>query len=95
MSQPQRDQRSQLRERVADMLAENDAAGSGPVSRDEYIADADAVLGLVGAEADALAYEVIRLRNIIGDLYVARGGNRWELYTAIKRAFRSSTREHA
>jgi hypothetical protein len=37
-----------MRERVADMLADNDAAGSGPVSREEYLADADALLNLVG-----------------------------------------------
>jgi hypothetical protein len=36
-----------LRERVADMLAENDAAGTGPVSRSEYLADADALIALV------------------------------------------------
>lgn len=29
-----------------------------------------------------------RLRGIIGGLYVARGGSRWDLYEAIKRAFR-------
>lgn len=36
------------------MLAENDAAGTGPVSRGEYLADADALLGLVGGEVELL-----------------------------------------
>ncbi len=54
-----------LRERVADMLAENDAAGGGPVSRGEYLADADALLSLVGSRETELA-EALR------DLVAAR-----------------------
>jgi len=38
-----------LRDCVADMLAENDAAGTGPLSRQEYLDDADALLALVAA----------------------------------------------
>lgn len=38
-----------LRERVADMLAENDACGPGPVSRQEYLDDADALIALIEA----------------------------------------------
>jgi hypothetical protein len=36
---------------------------------------------------DATRAENERLRGIIGGLYVARGGSRWELYAAIRRAF--------
>jgi hypothetical protein len=38
---------SALREKVADALAHNDACGPGPVSRGEYLADADALLSLI------------------------------------------------
>lgn len=40
-----------LRDRVADMLAENDSAGPGPVSRSEYLDDARAILDLVVTDA--------------------------------------------
>lgn len=36
--------------RVADMLAYNDACGPGPVSRSEYLADAEAVLRAAAGE---------------------------------------------
>lgn len=41
-------------------------------------------------DIEALGAEVERLRGLIGELYVGRGGNRFDLYNAIKRAFRDS-----
>lgn len=38
-----------LREKIADELAHNDECGSGPLSRQEYLDDADALLGLIQA----------------------------------------------
>lgn len=46
---------SDLRERVADTLAHNDACGAGPVSRSEYLADADVLIALIAPEHDRLA----------------------------------------
>lgn len=51
-----------LPERMADMLAENDACGPGPVSRDEYVADARALLGLIQAEGCAVLPQADLLR---------------------------------
>lgn len=47
------------------------------------------------SEEAADRIEIQRLRNLIGELYVARGGSRIELYAAIKRAFREATRADA
>lgn len=43
-----------LRDVLADELARNDACGTGPVSRGEYLADADALIRIV-REHDAQA----------------------------------------
>jgi hypothetical protein len=49
-----------LRERVAGMLAENDKAGTGPLSRGEYLDDADALINLVRqAEPEPVSVEPV------------------------------------
>jgi len=40
-------ERAGVREKVADALAYNDACGPGPVSRAEYLADADAIIATI------------------------------------------------
>jgi hypothetical protein len=41
------DGEAELREKIADELAENDQCGVGPLSRQEYLDDAEAVLSLI------------------------------------------------
>lgn len=44
---PDRSTAADLRQRVADMLTKNDACGTGPLSRAEYLDDADALVALI------------------------------------------------
>lgn len=56
-----------LRERVADELHHNDICGIGPVTRKEYLDDADALIALIAEGVGANAWKALWDRAVLAE----------------------------